>query len=112
MQFWDGMVGTALVVGVAVSIFYVVISILIPEIGPEDKADNWGNRITKDRWLQIAGLLYFIGIILELTKSYLPDMVFGLARLAVVGGGFFILTVLATDFVLHFQRQYRPRRSH
>lgn len=109
MQFWDGMVGTALVVGLAVSIFYVIISILIPEIGPEEHGERWGKEITKDRWLQIAGVLYLVGIALELSKSYIPEAIFGLAKLTIVGAGLLIFTVLATDFILQYQRRYRPR---
>lgn len=109
MEFWDGMVGTALVVGLAVSIFYVIVSILVPEIGPAEHEDRWGKKISKDRWLQLAGSLYFAGVVLELTKGYLPDIVFGLARLTIVGAGLLILTILLTDFILHIQRVFKLR---
>jgi hypothetical protein len=112
MQFWDGLVGTALVIGVGVCLVYVIISLMMPELGPKERSAPSIIGFSKDRWLLLAGGLYFIAIALELTKgavagSTIGETLFGLGRLFTVGGGLAILTVAGTDMLLALKRRFR-----
>jgi hypothetical protein len=112
MAFWDGLVGTALVIGVGVCLLYVIISLLMPELGPTERTTAGQGGLSKDRWLILAGVLYFIAIGLELTKwmvegSTLGQTVFGLGELLTVGGGLAILTITGTDLLLSMKRRFR-----
>ncbi len=112
MEFWDGLVGTALVIGVGVCLVYVLISLMIPELGPSERTTSSLIGLSKDRWLVLAGALYFIAIGLELTKgmvegSSIGETLFGLGRLLTVGGGLMILTVIGTEVLLSFKKKFR-----
>lgn len=109
MEFWDGLVSTALVIGVGVCVLYVILSLAMPELAPEDRPDAPSKRISKDRWLLIAGVLYLAAIGFELGKGTLGGLVSGVGRLAVVGAGLAILTVLTTDLLVSIQRRFRPK---
>ncbi|MBY0586533.1 hypothetical protein K2X85_05120 [bacterium] len=116
MAFWDGLVGTALVIGVGVCLLYVIISLLMPELGPNERTAPSALGLSKDRWLVLAGFLYFIAVGLELTKGWadgssLGEMIYGLGRLFTVGGGLAILTVAGTDALLSFKRKFRRSNS-
>lgn len=104
MEFWDGLVSTALVIGVFVCGIYILISLLMPELAPEERSGGSQRKISPDRWLMIGGTLYLIAIGLELSKWWLDETVFGIARLVIVGAGLAIMTVLGTDFLVTFRR--------